>query len=89
MTILVRFAIIIGSDLTRIPYASQQVTPARNIANILKEMSLTDFVLIILISCGTKPLVVKMAAIKPKMLIVFMICFLIEKLLCKRNKTKV
>lgn len=73
MTMLAKFAAIIGGDLIIIPYASQQVTPAKNIANILKDMSCTDFVFIILISCGIKPLVVKIAAIKPKMSMMFII----------------
>ena len=60
------FAIRIGDEEILNPYKIQKPTPQINIINVNKETSSAFFVFKVLISCGRKAAVVKIAAMYPK-----------------------
>ena len=59
-------AISIGVDEILYPYIIQDITPVKNIINVIRETSSAFFVLRVFISCGRKASVVNMAAKYPK-----------------------
>jgi hypothetical protein len=60
------FATIIGKSFINKPYISQKSTPAVNMLYIINEIPSVFFSLMVLIACGRKESVVRMAAKYPK-----------------------
>lgn len=65
--------IITGKDLIRNPYTIHNIIPAQRMANIPREISLVDFDFHALINCGRKANVVNVPAIKPKIVLKFIL----------------
>ena len=59
---VIRFAINIGFDDILIPYTIHAATPVKNIIKVVKETSSAFFVCNVLINCGIKAKVVRIAA---------------------------
>lgn len=67
-TIVIELNIIIGISDFRIPYINQRIIPIKNNRKVAREISLVSFNFHILITCGTKAIVVRKPAISPKMI---------------------
>lgn len=83
---VIKLAIIIGYSQSNIQYKNQQNTHIVNNIYIKRDIHLVFFVTNIFITCGTKDMVVKTAALYHNKLIVSMnynLKFLIKQLLCK------
>lgn len=65
--------IITGKDLIRNPYAIHNKMPTQSITNILSETSLVDFDFHALINWGRKASVVNVPAVKPKIVMKFIL----------------
>ncbi len=57
---------IMAKSLRKIPYTNHKNTPVMKVSSMTKETSFADFVCHVLIICGRKALVVKVAADNPK-----------------------
>jgi hypothetical protein len=67
-----KFAIVTGGSLVRIPYVNHRNTAMQNIENMPSEMSLVDRVLQTFMSWGRNAITVRVAAVKPIMVVVSM-----------------
>jgi hypothetical protein len=59
---LIKLAIITGRECSIIPYSIHKKTPRQKAINVMRDISFVDFVFQILMTCGTKEMVVRAPA---------------------------
>jgi hypothetical protein len=58
----IELAMITGRECSIIPYSIHKKTPRQKAINVMREISFVDFVFQILMTCGTKEMVVSAPA---------------------------